>query len=175
MIRLTIREGGVHIHIRLSDDENGLFFRPDCTSYCMTKTNNGDKPCHQNHPNVVHASMNNPGQYVLFPANCFHCGYYNTNVRKIFITAQLFAVFNSRVTSCHSRKDWHNSDFYQVQTLLPRTLHALKDDLLLTGMTAIPLQSFHQPNSTRILKLISNQTEWFGGKISTACLMFRTL
>ncbi len=79
-------------------DENSLFFRPDCTSLCITKSDNGNEPCHKGHTNVVHASLNSSGRYVLFPAMTFHRGYYNSQVEKIFLTAQLFAVFKSPIS-----------------------------------------------------------------------------
>ena len=69
------------------DVENGLFFRPDCTSLCITKSDSADRPCHKGHTNVVHASLNSAGDYVLFPATTFHRGYYNNQVNKTFITA----------------------------------------------------------------------------------------
>jgi hypothetical protein len=39
----------------------------------------------------MNVSINNVGEYILFPSMCYHHGYYNNHVNKIIITAQLFA------------------------------------------------------------------------------------
>ena len=110
------------------EDDNGLFFRPDCTSYCITKSHSPDEPCHQCHTNVVHAPLNIAGQYVLFPATTFHRGYYN-NQEKTFFTAQFFAVFKSPKSVRPSSNNWKNNHFYQVQSISPKKLCALRQDL----------------------------------------------
>jgi hypothetical protein len=74
---------------------NGLFFRPDCSSYCMTQIHNADNPCHQQHPNVIHVPLNDPGEYVIFPATTYHRGYYQDAIQQTFFTAQLFAEYKS--------------------------------------------------------------------------------
>jgi hypothetical protein len=51
----------------LTESENGLFFHPDCTSYCMTQIQDAVKPCHQGHANIIHVPLNDPGEYVMFP------------------------------------------------------------------------------------------------------------
>ena len=86
------------------DDENSLFFHPDCTSLCITKSDSADRPWHKGHTNVVHASLNSADQYVHFPAKTFHWGYYKNQVNMTVITAQLFAVFKSTQSVQQSRK-----------------------------------------------------------------------
>ena len=80
------------------DDYNGLLFRPDCSSHCMTRQDKGSSPCHLGHERVLHARLTNIGTYVLFPSMCFHCGYYITDkeVTMTFLTAQLFASFGKK-------------------------------------------------------------------------------
>ena len=70
------------------EDENGLFFRPDCSSLCMTMQHNNATPCRLGHDRVLHARLTNVGTHVLFPSMCYHRGYYNTNtkVKKTFLT-----------------------------------------------------------------------------------------
>ena len=135
------------------NDENGLFFRPDCTSLCITKSDNGDQPCHKGHTNVVHASLNSTGQYVFFPAMSFHRGYYNSQAEKIFITAQLFAVFKSPHISRHSRRIWNDSRFYQVQGVLPEKLGLLRDDLLAYWDEHYPCSSYAPPERYKNTKI----------------------
>ena len=75
------------IDILSNNDENGLFFRPDCSSMCITNSNSHDHPCNKGHQNVLHASLSYSGDFVIFPARTFHRGYYNSKVKKTFITA----------------------------------------------------------------------------------------
>lgn len=100
----------------LADDNyNGLFFRPDCSSSCMTSQESGTTPCYLGHKRVLHTRLNGVGMYVLFPSMCFHRGYYsteNTEVTTTFLTAQLFASFGEKRIS---RKKWNaRTDFYRV-------------------------------------------------------------
>ena len=112
------------------DDYNGLLFRPDCSSHCMTRQDKGSSPCHLGHKRVLHARLTNIGAYVLFPSICFHRGYYITDkeVTMTFLTAQLFASFGKKRIS---RKKWNaRTDFYQQeQEILPEVLQDLRLDL----------------------------------------------
>ena len=47
------------------DDENGLLFRPDCSSLCMTLQHESSTPCHLGHERVLHARLTHVGRYVL--------------------------------------------------------------------------------------------------------------
>jgi len=112
-------------------DENGLFFRPDCSSMCITNNNFHAHPCNQGHKNVIHVPLNCPGDFVLFPARAFHRGYYNSKVKKTFITAQLFAVFKSQYHTRNSRKEMSESlRYYELQHVLPSKFNGLSNDLL---------------------------------------------
>ncbi len=56
---------------------NGLLFAPTCTK----------KKClHQ----LTKECLNSTGEYIIFPSEMYHCGYYNQKSNKIFIQAQLF-------------------------------------------------------------------------------------
>jgi hypothetical protein len=35
--------------------------------------------------------LNNVGDYVIFPSNCFHCGYFSIQSNSVYYTAQMFA------------------------------------------------------------------------------------
>jgi hypothetical protein len=141
------------VEILSINDENGLFFRPDCTSLCITKSDNHDHPCHKGHTNVLHASLNRSGDYVLFPAMTFHRGYYNPQVDKTFITAQLFAVLKSPYMSRQSRKSWNDSRFYKVQGVLPEKLSSLREDLLAYWDEHYPCSSYAPPDRYKNTKI----------------------
>ncbi len=85
----------IDIKLLQPQNKNGLFFRPDCTSYCVTKSDNVVNPCNKFHCNVIHVPLNDPGEYVIFPSTTYHRGYYNSDSKKTFFTAQLFAVYKS--------------------------------------------------------------------------------
>jgi hypothetical protein len=111
------------------DNENGVLFRPDCSSLCMTMQHENIMPCHLGHQCVLHARLTHVGRYVLFPSMCYHRGYYNTDteVKKTFLTAQLFASFGQSSYSCSSRAKWNSwLDFYH---LLPEKFSELRHDL----------------------------------------------
>jgi hypothetical protein len=67
-------------------NDNGLNFLPECKDACFVgKKNIG---CGHICKNV---QINEAGEYILFPSQCWHHGYFNEESNKIFITAQLFA------------------------------------------------------------------------------------
>ena len=83
-------------------------------------------PCHKGHDNVIHVPLNEPGEYVMFPSNTYHRGYYNSTIQKTFFTAQLFAEYKSSDDIHVSRND--NSQFYQLKHVLPCKLTALSNE-----------------------------------------------
>ena len=142
------------------NDENGLFFRPDCSSLCITNSHSHEHPCNKGHKNVLHASLAYSGDFVIFPARTFHWGYYNSNVKKTFNTAQLFAVFKSQY---HTHNSWKGTNeslrFYEVQNVLPEKFIGLSNDLLAYWDEHSHLLSFLHQITTRTLKSTLNQTE----------------
>jgi hypothetical protein len=54
------------------NNENGSFFRPDCSSMCITNSHSHDHPCNKGHKNVLHASLSYSRDFVIFPARTFH-------------------------------------------------------------------------------------------------------
>jgi hypothetical protein len=136
------------------NDENGLFFRPDCSSMCITNSHIPRNPCNKGHQNVVHASLNFSGDFVIFPARTFHRGYYNSNVKKTFITAQLFAVFKSQYHIHNSRKQVNESlRYYEVQNVLPETFRGLSNDLLAYWDEHYPSARFPPPENYKNAKI----------------------
>jgi hypothetical protein len=66
-------------------NDNELNLWPECKDACFVgKKKNG---CTHLCRNV---QINKLGEYVLFPLQCWHHGYFNDKSNKIFITAQLF-------------------------------------------------------------------------------------
>ena len=72
-------------------DGNGLIFAPRCNGECFTSRK--EKKC--DHP-VNKVSLDNVGEYVVFPSRWYHHGYYNIKSDKEFYTAQLFAMGSSK-------------------------------------------------------------------------------
>ena len=64
--------------------ELDLIFAPKCNNFCFTRKT----ACDHIKNNVP---INNLGNYVIFPSNCFHQGYYNSDSDIVYVTAQLFA------------------------------------------------------------------------------------
>ena len=83
-ISQMMAEAGVPMYF--IPQENGLYFRPDCTSECMTGWHTFP-PCKDGHECTIHVPLNNIGDYVMFPSATFHWGYYNEDCWKVFITA----------------------------------------------------------------------------------------
>jgi hypothetical protein len=84
------------------NDENGLFFRPDWSSMCITNSHIPEHPSNKGHQNVLHASLACSGDLIIVPAS-------SSNVKKTFITAQLFAVFKSPYHTRNSQKGVNES------------------------------------------------------------------
>jgi hypothetical protein len=52
-------------------NQNGLIFRPSCSSLSMTKTTDVMNPCKFPHNDVIDVVLTNPGDYVIFPASTY--------------------------------------------------------------------------------------------------------
>jgi hypothetical protein len=71
------------------NDNNGLLFAPTCTT-CFNENKYllpSKKKCL--HP-WTNDCLNSTGEYIIFPSEMYHRGYYNQKSNKIFIQAQLF-------------------------------------------------------------------------------------
>ena len=51
------------------NDENGLFFRPDWSSMCITNSHIPEHPSNKGHQNVLHASLACSGDLIIVPAS----------------------------------------------------------------------------------------------------------
>ncbi len=71
------------------EDNNGLLFAPTCST-CFNANKYlliSEKKCsHQ----WSKESLNNPGEYIVFPSKMYHRGYYNQKSNQIFTQVQLF-------------------------------------------------------------------------------------
>ncbi len=72
-------------------DGNGLIFAPRCDGECFTSRK--EKKC--DHP-VNKVSLDNIGEYVVFPSRSYRHGYYNIKSDKVFYIAHLFAMGSSK-------------------------------------------------------------------------------
>ena len=130
--------------MRVQQSKNGLFFRPECTSYCITKNDSANHPCSKKHTKVIHAPLNSAGQYVLFPAMTFHQGYF-INQEETVYTAQFFAAFKPN-WKYSSRTKWNKCPlFYKVQGISPNKLCALKEDLYANWDDHYPSATYPPP------------------------------
>ncbi len=62
----------------------GLNYAPKCDNFCFTRKTVCDHI-------MNNAPINNLGDYVVFPSNCFHQGYFNSDSDMVYVTGQLFA------------------------------------------------------------------------------------
>ncbi len=70
-------------------DNNGLLFAPTCST-CFNENKYllvSEKKCSHQWSNE---SLNNPGEYIIFPSEMYHRGYYNQKSNQFFTQAQLF-------------------------------------------------------------------------------------
>ena len=123
----------------------------------MTQIQKADNPCHQRHPNVIHVPLNDPGEYVIFPATTYHRGYYNGEIQQTFFTAQLFVEYKSSDDILTSRID--HSQYYQLKRVLPCKVTALFNDLRFTGTFTIPHLNTPHPTNTSLWMLMFQATE----------------
>ena len=66
-------------------NDNGLNILPKCKDDCFVSK----KIIRCGHI-CKNVQINEDGEYILFPSQCWHYGYFNEEFNKIFITAQLF-------------------------------------------------------------------------------------
>jgi hypothetical protein len=75
------------------NDDNGLLFAPTCTT-CFNENKyllpSEKKRSHQLTNECLNTVINSTGEYIIFPSEMYHRGYYNQKSNKIFSQAQLF-------------------------------------------------------------------------------------
>jgi hypothetical protein len=67
-------------------NENGISFCKQCGAQCICPSSAPRKPCCDIE---THVSLNNFGEYVVFPVKTIHQGFFSA-VNKIVVQAQLF-------------------------------------------------------------------------------------
>jgi hypothetical protein len=67
-------------------DKNGVSFHKQCGAQCIRPSSATRKPCCDRE---THVSLNNVGEYVVFPAEIIHREFFSV-VNKIVVQAQLF-------------------------------------------------------------------------------------
>jgi hypothetical protein len=72
-------------------NKNGISFRKQCGAQCIRPLSTPRKPCCDRE---THVSLNNVGEYVVFPAETVHRGFFST-VNKIVVQAQLFRGYSN--------------------------------------------------------------------------------
>jgi hypothetical protein len=72
-------------------NKNGLSFRKQCGAQCICPLSAPCKPCCDRE---THVSLNNLGEYVFFPAETVHRGFFSV-VNKIVVQAQLFCRYSN--------------------------------------------------------------------------------
>jgi hypothetical protein len=120
----TIRDGSNKDKEDIFDD-NGLIFGPSCSGACFSRaTDCGHK--------TIKVSLNNVGDYVVFPALRWHHGYYNIQSKgTVIFQAQLFATPSSAMGSSRTvRRDIAMTSHKEGNFCLTRELKPLSDDLL---------------------------------------------
>jgi hypothetical protein len=113
--------------VDVASNQNGLMFRPSCSSLCMTKTTDVMNPCNLPHNDVIDVVLDNPGDYVIFPASTYHREYYNHHSHNTFLTAQFFSNYKSR--DGHRPIRMIKCDYYHSLHLNPAIVVGLFKDL----------------------------------------------
>jgi hypothetical protein len=113
----------------------GLNFAPKCNNFCFTRK----AVCDHIKNNVP---INNLGDYVIFPSNCFHQGYFNSDSDMVYVTAQCFArptisIACDQLTRSHTKQ----LDFIQ-NNLNNEIVAALSNDILQNWNTTYSLERF---------------------------------
>ena len=101
----------------LDGDDNGLVFAKDCPP-----SNDGVKRCFNTfkkktcfHPTKI-VSLNEVGQYVIFPARWWHRGFFNISSNRTYYTAQLFCTAARDIESWPNRTRSENKEL-KIDTL----------------------------------------------------------
>ncbi len=110
----------------------GLNFAPKCDNFCFTRKSD----CDHIKNNVP---FNNLGDCIVFPSNCIHQGYYNSDSDIGYVIAQLFA-FPAISIACEQLTLSHTKELDFIQNNLNNdTVTALSNDILQTGILPTPL------------------------------------
>jgi hypothetical protein len=111
-------------NLSLHGDDNGLVFSKQCPPL-----NDGVKRCFNTfkkktcfHPTEM-VSLNDVGQYMIFPARWWHRGYFNIRSNTTYYTAQLFCTADNSVWLIKKSKDnggfqsWHRYFFLRTDII----------------------------------------------------------
>jgi hypothetical protein len=113
------------------NNNNGLLFAPICTT-CFNENKYllpSKKKClHQ----WTNECLNSTGEYIVFPSEMYHRGYYNQKSNFFFIQAQLFCAPTNDTDVLRLPRSLMKAQGKQVTRgcLDESTLSELKDDLL---------------------------------------------
>jgi hypothetical protein len=66
---------------RPTPNENGVSFRKQCSAQCIRPSSAPCKPCCERE---THVSLNNVGEYVVFPAETIHQGFFSAVNRSLY-------------------------------------------------------------------------------------------
>jgi hypothetical protein len=127
LVELPSQADAPVMSVDVESNQNGLMFCPSCSSLCMTKSMDVTNPCKLPHNDVIDVVLNNPGNYVIFPASTYHRGYYKHHSHNTFLTAQFFSNYKSR--DGHHPIRMIKSDYYHSLHLDPALVVGLFNDL----------------------------------------------
>ena len=104
-------------------------------------------------------SLDNVGEYVVFPSRWYHHGYYNIESDKVFYTAQLFAMGSSKPEAWQNITRKVNGDMIQGHVAEAK-LRELTEDLCMTIGIQLTLSiCFHHLKNLREKRLMSLRTD----------------
>ena len=113
------------------EDNNGLLFAPTCST-CFNANKYlliSEKKCSHE---WINESLNNPGDYIVFPSEMYHCGYYNQKSNQNFTQAQLFCKPMLDTDVLQLPRSMMKAQGNQISggCLDPSTLTDFRDDLI---------------------------------------------
>jgi len=113
------------------EDNNGLLFAPTCST-CFNANKYllvSEKKCSHE---WINESLNNPGEYIVFPSKLYHRGYYNDTSNQFFTQAQLFCepTLDTEVLRLPRSMMKEKGNQISRGCLEPSTLTDFRDDLI---------------------------------------------
>jgi hypothetical protein len=134
-------------------NKNGVSFRKQCNVQCLCPLST---PCKLCCDIETHVSLNNVGEYVVFPAETVHQGFFSA-VKKIVVQAQLFCGYSNSAEL--PRVNRSSTLKMGIQTGTITVSSELSSSVLMNWECDYPLNKFKPPKDYK-LTVVDTDKNW---------------
>jgi hypothetical protein len=151
--RLVVSDVSTGKDIGPPPNKNSISFRKQCNEQCLCPLS---APCKLCCDRETHVSLNNVGEYVVFPAETAHRGFFNA-INKIVVQVQLFCGYSN---SADLPRVNHSATLkIGIQTGTMTVSSELSSSVLMNWEFDYPLNKFKPPKDYK-LEAVDTDKNW---------------